>query len=130
MKMMIKNLKKNRFWFFKALETYALALYFIVKRSSGVFSLDGFGYLEVLDDPPFIFMLACVGTVALVYALWDVKQMYYKPLMTGLLTGVWLIFFLSFAITDALFGVYVGFPGIFAFFVLTEMVTEIFAKGW
>ena len=127
---MIKNLKKNRFWFFKALETYALALYFIVKRSSGVFSLDGFGYLEVLDDPPFIFMLACVGTVALVYALWDVKQMYYKPLMTGLLTGVWLIFFLSFAITDALFGVYVGFPGIFAFFVLTEMVTEIFAKGW
>ena len=127
---MIKNLKKNRFWLFKALETYALALYFIVKRSSGIFSLDGYGYLEVLDDPPFIFMLACVGTVALVYALWDVKQMYYKPLMTGLLTGVWLLFFLSFAITDALVGIYIGFPGIFAFFVLTEMVTEIFAKGW
>lgn len=126
--MMLKNLKKNRFWLFKALETYALALYFIVKRSSGVFSLDGFGYLEVLDDPPFIFMLACVGTVALVYALWDVKQMYYKPLMTGLLTGVWLIFFLSFAITDALVGVYIGFPGIFAFFVLTEMVVEILFK--
>lgn len=128
MRMMLKNLKKNRFWLFKALETYALALYFIVKRSSGVFSLDGFGYLEVLDDPPFIFMLACVGTVALVYALWDVKQMYYKPLMTGLLTGVWLIFFLSFAITDALVGVYIGFPGIFAFFVLTEMVVEILFK--
>ncbi len=127
--MMIKNLKKNRFWFFKALETYALALYFIVKRSSGVFSLDGFGYLEVLDDPPFIFMLSCVGTVALVYALWDVKQMYYKQIMTGTLTFVWLIFFLSFAITDALVGVYIGFPGIFAFFVLTEMVTEILAKG-
>lgn len=126
---MIKNLKKNRFWFFKALETYALALYFIVKRSSGVFSLDGFGYLEVLDDPPFIFMLSCVGTVALVYALWDVKQMYYKQIMTGTLTFVWLIFFLSFAITDALVGVYIGFPGIFAFFVLTEMVTEILAKG-
>jgi len=43
---------------------------------------------------------------------------------------VWLLFFLSFAITDALVGVYIGFPGIFAFFVLTEMVTEIFAKGW
>jgi|GEM_PF-1858369 len=125
---MIDNMKKNRFWLFKALETYALALYFIVKRSSGVFSLDGFGYLEVLDDPPFIFMLACVGTVALVYTLWDVKQMYYKPLMTGLLTGVWLIFFLSFAITDALVGVYIGFPGIFAFFVLTEMVVEILFK--
>lgn len=52
---MIKNLKKNRFWLFKALETYALALYFIVKRSSGIFSLDGYGYLEVLDDPPFVF---------------------------------------------------------------------------
>ena len=81
---MLKNLKKNRFWLFKALETYALALYFIVKRSSGIFSLDGYGYLEVLDDPPFIFMLACVGTVALVYALWDVKNLYYRPVMTGL----------------------------------------------
>ena len=129
MKMMIKNLKKNRFWFFKALETYALALYFIVKRSSGVFSLDSYSYLEMLDDPPFIFALAVVGTVALVYALWDIKHLYYKQIMTGTLTFVWLIFFLSFAITDALFGVYVGFPGIFAFFVLTEMVTEILAKG-
>ncbi len=127
---MIKNLKKNRFWMFKALETYALALYFIVKRSTGIFSLDGYGYLEVLDDPPFIFLLAVVGTVALVYALWDVKYLYYRPMMTGLLTGVWLLFFLSFTITDILIGVYIGFPGIFAFFVLTEMVTEIFAKGW
>ena len=126
---MIKNLKKNRFWFFKALETYALALYFIVKRSSGVFSLDSYSYLEMLDDPPFIFALAVVGTVALVYALWDIKHLYYKQIMTGTLTFVWLIFFLSFAITDALFGVYVGFPGLFAFFVLTEMVTEILAKG-
>lgn len=126
---MIKNLKKNRFWLFKALETYALALYFIAKRSSGIFSLDGYGYLEVLDDPPFIFMLACVGTVALVYALWDVKYLYYKQIMTGTLTFVWLVFFLSFAITDTLVGVYVGFPGIFAFFVLTEMVTEILVKG-
>lgn len=127
---MIKNLKKNRFWLFKALETYALALYFIVKRSTGIFNLDGYGYLEVLDDPPFIFLLAVVGTVALVYALWDVKYLYYRPMMTGLLTGVWLLFFLSFTITDILVGVYIGFPGIFAFFVLTEMVTEIFAKGW
>lgn len=126
---MLANLKKNRFWLFKALETYALALYFIVKRSSGIFSLDGYGYLEVLDDPPFIFMLACVGTVALVYALWDVKYLYYKQIMTGTLTFVWLVFFLSFAITDTLVGVYVGFPGIFAFFVLTEMVTEILVKG-
>lgn len=126
---MVKNLKKNRFWMFKALETYALALYFIVKRSTGIFSLD-YGYLEVLDDPPFIFLLAAVGTVALVYALWDVKYLYYRPMMTGLLTGVWLLFFLSFTITDILIGVYIGFPGIFAFFVLTEMVTEIFAKGW
>lgn len=112
------------------METYALALYFIVKRSSGIFSLDGYGYLEVLDDPPFVFLLAAVGTVTLVYALWDVKHLFYRPVMTGLLTGVWLLFFLSFAITDALVGVYIGFPGIFAFFVLTEMVTEIFAKGW
>lgn len=126
---MLKNLKKNRFWLFKALETYALALYFIVKHSTGIFNLDGYGYLEALDDPPFIFLLAVVGTITLVYALWDVKNLYYRPVMTGMLTGVWMLFFLSFVITDILVGVYIGFPGIFAFFVLTEMVTEILAKG-
>ena len=74
MRMMLKNLKKNRFWLFKALETYALALYFIVKRSSGIFSLDGYGYLEVLDDPPCLLNFDIGGTVPFFYALLAVKK--------------------------------------------------------
>ena len=62
---MFDNIVKNRFWFFKALETYSLAVYFIVKRSTGIFDWDH-SPLSALDDPPFIFALAVVGTIALV----------------------------------------------------------------
>lgn len=106
---MFDNVVKNRFWFFKALETYSLAVYFIVKRSTGIFDWDH-SPLSALDDPPFIFALAVVGTIALVYALWDVRYLYYKQLMTGTLTFVWLVFFLSFCANDALLGVYLSFP--------------------
>lgn len=104
---MFDNIVKNRFWFFKALETYSLAVYFIVKRSTGIFDWDH-SPLSALDDPPFIFALAVVGTIALVYALWDVRHLYYKQIMTGTLTFVWLAFFLSFCANDALLGVYLN----------------------
>lgn len=125
---MIKNLKKNRFWFIKALETYSLALYFIVKRSAGTFDWIH-SPLAVLDDPPFIFLLACVGTVALVYALWNVKHLYYKQIMTGTLTFVWLVFFLSFVLADIFVGRILSFPAIYAFFVLSGIVAEVLVKG-
>ena len=121
---MFDNIVKNRFWFLKALETYSLAIYFIIKRSTGIFDWDH-SPLSVLDDPPFIFALACVGTIALVYALWDVRHLYYKQIMTGTLTFVWLAFFLSFCANDALLCVYFSFPGIYSFFVLVGIVAEI-----
>ena len=122
--LMLSNIIKNRFWFLKALETYSLAIYFIVKRSTGIFDWDH-SPLAVLDDPPFIFMLAVVGTIALVFALWDIKHLYYKQIMTGTLTFVWLAFFLSFCTNDALREVYLSFPGIYAFFVLVGIVREL-----
>ncbi|WP_302450873.1 hypothetical protein [Ligilactobacillus animalis] len=121
---MLKNIKKNRFWLLKALETYSLALFFIIKRSTGIFDW-AHSPLSVLDDPPFIFALACVGTIALVYALWDVQHLYYKQIMTGTLTFVWLVFFLSFLANDAFLNVYLSFPGIYSFFVLVGIVAEI-----
>lgn len=121
---MLKNIRKNRFWLLKALETYSLAFFFIVKRSAGVFDWDH-SPLAALDDPPFIFMLAVVGTIALVFALWDIKHLYYKQIMTGTLTFVWLAFFLSFCANDALREVYLSFPGIYAFFVLVGIVIEL-----
>lgn len=121
---MFDNIVKNRFWFLKALETYSLAIYFIIKRSTGIFDWTH-SPLSVLDDPPFIFALAVVGTIALVYALWDVRHLYYKQIMTGTLTFVWLVFFLSFLANDAFLNVYLSFPGIYSFFVLVGIVAEI-----
>jgi len=124
---MLNNLKKNKFWFLKALETYALGIYFIYRNSTGVFTYPPI--LEALDDPPAIFWIACVGTVALIYALWDIKHYFYKPITTALLTGVWLVMFLSFTIHDVSIGVFLSLPGIYSFFVLADMITEILNKG-
>lgn len=121
---MFNNIVKNKFWFIKALETYSLALYFIVKRSTSIFDWSH-SPLAFLDDPPFIFALACVGTIALVYALWNVQHLYYKQIMTGTLTFVWLVFFLSFLANDTFLNAYLSFPGIYSFFVLVGIVAEI-----
>lgn len=123
---MKKNLQHNYFWFVKALETYGLAIYFIVLHSSGTFTPPG-NILEFLDDPPFIFLLAVVGTVAIVYALWDVKHLFYKPLMTGLLTFVWLVFFLAFAFEDYYLGK-LSLQSIYAFFVVFSIVGQLVIK--
>lgn len=124
---MLSNLRKNKFWFLKALETYALGIYFIYRNSTGVFTYPPI--LEALDDPPTIFWIACVGTIALIYALWDIKHYFYKPITTALLTGVWLVMFLSFTIHDVSIGVFLSLPGIYSFFVLADMITEILNKG-
>lgn len=72
------------------METYGLGIYFIIKHNTFAFEPQQPMLLDVLDDPPMIFMLAVVGTFALVYSLWNLRTHYYKPLMTGLLTFVWL----------------------------------------
>lgn len=97
------NLCKNYFWFVKALETYGLGLYFIIVHSSGNFTPPG-NVLEYLDDPPFVFLLAVVGTVAMVYSLWNIKYLFYKPIMTGSLTFAWLILFGGFGTHDIMLG--------------------------
>lgn len=124
---MLNNLRHNYFWFVKALETYGLGVYFIVLHSSGVFNPPG-GILDILDDPPFIFLLAIVGTVAMVYALWDIKYLFYKPLMTGLLTFAWLIFFCAFAFKDWSSG-HFAIQTMYAFFVVFSIIGQLVIKG-
>lgn len=127
MKRMLSNLRKNKFWFLRALETYALGIYFIYRHSANVFTYPPI--LDALDDPPVIFWIACVGTVALIYALWDIKHYCYKPITTALLTGVWLVMFLSFTIHDFSTNTYLSLPGIYSFFVLVDIVSEIYNRG-
>ena len=123
---MLDNLHRNYFWFVKALETYGLGIYFIILHSSGVFTPPG-NVLEYLDDPPFIFLLGCVGTIALVYSLWNVKHLFYKPLMTGLLTFAWLIFFCGFAFHDFIVN-RLSFQTMYAFFVVFSTIGQIVIK--
>lgn len=123
---MLDNLRRNYFWFVKGLETYGLAIYFIVLHSSGVFNPPG-GILDFLDDPPFIFLLAVVGTVTIVYALWDIKHLFYKPLMTGLLTFAWLIFFCAFTFEDWSIGQF-SIQTMYAFFAVGSIIGQLVIK--
>lgn len=120
------NLCKNYFWFVKALETYGLGLYFIIVHSSGNFTPPG-NVLENLDDPPFVFLLAVIGTVAIVYSLWDIEYLFYKPLMTGLLTFAWSIMLGGFVTRDIIIGV-LSIPTMYAFFVVFSIIGQLVIK--
>ena len=122
---MFEHLAKNRFWFWKAMETYGLGIYFIIKHNTFAFEPPQPTLLDVLDDPPMIFMLAVVGTLALVYSLWNLRTHYYKPLMTGLLTFVWLFFMIAFGVHDFEMQRYVSFESMYAMFVLGSTIFEI-----
>lgn len=120
------NLQRNYFWFIKSLETYALGIYFILLHSNGTFTPPG-NVLEYLDDPPFIFLLAIAATVAMVYTLWDVQYLFYKPLMTGILTFVWLIFLCGFGYVDFMVGK-LSFQTMYSFFVVASIVGQLVIK--
>lgn len=120
------NLRKNYFWFVKALETYGLGLYFIVVHSSGNFTPPG-NVLEYLDDPPFVFLLAVVGTVAMVYSLWNIEYLLYKPVMTGSLTFAWLIMFGGFVTRDIMLGA-LSIQTMYAFFVVFSIIGQLVIK--
>lgn len=120
------NLCKNYFWFVKALETYGLGLYFIIVHSSGNFTPPG-NVLEYLDDPSFVFLLAVVGTVAMVYSLWNVEQLFYKPLMTGSLTFVWLIMLGGFVTRDLILGT-LSIQTMYAFFIVFSIIGQLVIK--
>ena len=113
-------------WLILALETYALAIFFIIKNSRGIFLPPG-SILDFLDDPPFIFLLGIAGTLALVYTFWDIHYLFYKPLMAGFLSFVWLTFFSAFVFQDVKNGT-LGMPSLFASFVLLEIVGEVLIK--
>lgn len=120
------NLYKNYFWFVKALETYGLGIYFIIVHSSGNFTPPG-NVLEYLDDPPFVFLLAVIGTVVMVYSLWNIEYLLYKPLMTGSLTFAWLIMFGGFGSRDIMLGT-LSIQTMYAFFVVFSIIGQLVIK--
>ena len=126
---MINNLRHNWLWGITALETYALAGFFISTNSTGNFTPPPNSVLDMLDDPPFIFLLGVVGTIALVYSLWNVQCFHYKTIMTASLTFVWLLFLCGFVIHDQLRGNLLSIPSMYSFFVLIRIVLTVILKG-
>ena len=126
---MINNLRHNWLWFLTAIETYMLAAYFISTNSTGNFTPPPNSVLDMLDDPPFIFLLGVVGTIALVYSLWNVQRFRYKTIMTTSLTFVWLLFLCGFVIHDQMRGNLLSIPGMYSFFVLIRIVLTVLLKG-
>lgn len=126
---MLNNLRHNWLWFLTAIETYMLAVYFISMHSTGNFTPPPNSVLDMLDDPPFIFLLGVVGTIALVYSLWNIQNFHYKTIMTASLTFVWLLFLCGFVIHDQLRGNLISIPGMYSFFILIRIVLTVLIKG-
>lgn len=126
---MINNIRHNYLWLISAFETYGLAAYFIATHSTGNFTPPPNSVLDMLDDPPFIFLLGVVGTITLVYALWNVQHFHYKIIMTASLAFVWLLFLCGFVIHDQLKGNVISIPSMYSFFVLVRIVLNIILKG-
>lgn len=126
---MRNNLHHNWLWFLTAIETYMLAAYFISTNSTGNFTPPPNSVLDMLDDPPFIFLLGVVGTITLVYSLWNVQHFHYKTIMTASLTFVWLLFLCGFVIHDQLRGNLLSIPSMYSFFVLIRIVLTVLIKG-
>ncbi|ETY74765.1 hypothetical protein LFAB_05310 [Lactiplantibacillus fabifermentans T30PCM01] len=126
---MLQNLNKNRFWFWKAMETYGLGIYFIVKHNTFALVPPRPSLFDLFDAPPAIFLLAVVGTMPLIYSLGDVNIKFYKPAMAGALTFVWMFFMIAFIAHDYGIAKYISFESMYAFFVLASMVHEQTVRG-
>ena len=126
---MINNIRHNWLWLLTAVETYMLAAYFISTNSTGNFTPPPNSVLDMLDDPPFIFLLGIVGTITLVYSLWNIQHFHYKTIMASSLTFVWLLFLCGFVIHDQLRGNLISIPSMYSFFVLIRIVLTVLLKG-
>ena len=61
--------KKNQFWFWSAVETYAIAIVFIIQVNFFDLKPPARTMLGVLDDPVSIFLIAVIGTFAMIYSI-------------------------------------------------------------
>jgi len=111
------------------METYGLGVYFLIKQNTFAFVPPRPTILDIMDDPPAIFVLAIVATLAVVYSLWDINVPYYKPVMTGALTFVWAFFMIAFVVHDVQTGQIISFESMYAFFVLASMMHKIIIGG-
>ena len=113
----------NRFWLTKGLETYMLGVYFVFRQD--LFEPPYHSILNYLDKLPSIIVLLITGTVAILYALTNSGNQKYRALMSGLITFVWMFFFVTFTIRDFTIQTFISIQTIYAFFVLISTLVEV-----
>lgn len=122
-------INKNRVWFWKALETYGLGIYFLIKSNTFAFMPPRPTIFDLFDDPPVIVLLTIVGTLALVYSIWNIQEPYYRNIMAGSLSFVWMFFLIAFVFHDFATGQYISFESMYSFFVIASVVHEQIVRG-
>ncbi|WP_283680322.1 hypothetical protein [Lentilactobacillus sp. Marseille-Q4993] len=118
--------KKNQFWFWTAIETYAVAMVFIVRTNFFDLEPPARTVLGLLDDPLSVFLISVVGTFALSYSIWDFHWFFARPVMIGLLTLVWMATFLGFLIHDIEAGALISPGAVLSGGVICRVVTYAF----
>ena len=121
-----RHYRKNQFWFWKSIETYALGLYFIIRVNvfDQVPPPPHRTILQMFDDPIFILMLAVVGPMALTYSIWAFLFFRARQLMIGLLVFVWSTYFGAFLVQGLALGHWD-----FALFLIIPMLGSIVSYG-
>jgi len=115
---MYDNMIKNRFWLWQAISTYGLGVVFLIRGSTS-------SYLGILDDPPMIFNIAVVGTLTIVYALWDINHLAFKTVVASSTTFVWLLFLVAFTFEEHAGGHWIGIENMYAAVTLGRLVFEV-----
>ncbi|WP_461244445.1 hypothetical protein [Secundilactobacillus muriivasis] len=126
MKQFLEHYKKNQGWFWMAIETYAVALVFIVQAGFFDIKPPGHTVIGMMDDPAIIFGIAVIGTFTLTYSVWDFHWFYARPIMIGLLTLVWSAAFIAFLIHDMEMGLLISPGSVLAGGVVCRIVSYAF----
>ncbi|WP_333604131.1 hypothetical protein [Lactobacillus acetotolerans] len=97
---MIKNLDKNRFWFYTGLELLCFSLYFVYRNNYFEYPPPSRGVLSVLDNTLPVSLLAVAAALTIVYSLWDIRHLHFKQIIVGVDITAVLTYFLAFILRD------------------------------
>lgn len=134
---LIKHFIKNQFWFWTAIEDYALVAFFM--WSNHFFDYPGsppppmhWDILDKLDDPISIVIITAIATFSLTYAIWDMGWLGAPMIVYSLNFALWSLFAIAFLQRDSSQDIITLYPlisGALALRILSYSVTGLFRGG-
>lgn len=94
--------KYNQTWFWTAIETYALAIYFVFQQH--VFDVEppSLSPIGVITHPLGLIFIGSVATLTMVISLWNIHLFWARPIMIGFELFVWIYIAIAFTQLDIL----------------------------